>query len=437
VLEWDRSVLVISGFDDEGTGGLFTFDGAELAKIDGLSCTGLVVRDDRVGRLLWTAIVDEDSATELVVYDRSGVVEYRRIDALADPHDLDQLDDGSWIIVSSAHNSVTAVAPDGTLDVLWQPSTVPDSWHPNCVEVVDGQIWVTAFGRFDDERGWAGETSRGAGFLRNLATGEEFGGLSQPHSPRWVAGRWSICNSMEGTVVTWDPDGRRWERRVELERYPRGMVVDDQMLYVGESAHRGDPDERAALAVVEGDRVVDRVPLPCREVYDVMVVPTAAVDGLRRGFNTNPHRVAVATADGLLGSVGMRELFAGIGYPLDPSTTSTRVSCLPPGTMARSDVVPLDVSVTNLAGAALASTPPYPVCLSYRWTDGDGVTTDGPRTLLGRVLLRDDSGSYTIDLHVPATAGEYRLAVSLVQDGVLWLDDADPSNGCAAWVTVT
>ena len=68
---------------------------------------------------------------------------------------------------------MTYVAPDGTLDVVWHPSTAVDSWHANCVAVVDGQVWVTAFGRFDTGRGWVGDVSLGAGFLRNLTTGQE------------------------------------------------------------------------------------------------------------------------------------------------------------------------------------------------------------------------------------------------------------------------
>ena len=435
MIDWNTSVLLISGYDNEGSGGLFTFDGSELGQIDGLSSMGLAVGDGRVARLL-RAPVDVDSATELVVYDRTGVLEYRRIDDIVDPHDV-ALRDGSWIIVSSANNSVTTVSPDGRRDVMWQPSTVIDSWHPNCVAVVDDQVWVTAFGRFDDSRGWAGDVSRGAGFLRNLSTGEEIGGLSHPHSPRWAGGTWTLCNSQEGTVVTWDPAAARWDRRVELERYPRGLVVDDRMLYVGESANRGNPEERASLAVVEGDRVVDRLPLPAREVYDVVVAPVAALDGLRRGFNTNPHRVAAAVADDLLGSVGARELFAGIGYPVDTSATETRVSCRPPPTVARSEVVPLDVDVTNLSGASLASVPPYPVCLSYRWRDADGVETDGPRTMLGRVLFQDDAASYTIDLEAPATPGVYQLVVCLVQEGFVWFDGIGPSNATFATVTVT
>jgi hypothetical protein len=435
VIDWTASVLLISGYDNEGSGGLFTFDGSELGQIDGLSSMGLAVGDERVGRLL-RAPVDVDSATELVVYDRTGVLEYRRIDEIVDPHDVAQFD-RSWIIVSSANNSVTTVAADGTLDVVWQPSTALDSWHPNCVAVVDGQIWVTAFGRFDASRGWVGDVSLGAGFLRNLTTGQEITGLSHPHSPRWAAGTWTLCNSLEGTVVTWDAAADRWRRRVQLEKYPRGLVVDDRMLYVGESANRGDPDERAALAVVEDDRVVDRLPLPAREIYDVVVAPVTALDGLRRGFNTNPHRVAAAVADDLLGSVGARELFAGIGYPVDTTVTSTRVSCRPPATVARASVVPLDVEVTNLSEAALASVPPYPVCLSYRWRDADGAESGGPRTMLGRVLFHGDAASYVVDLEAPTTPGDYQLIVCLVQEGFVWFDGIGPSNATVAQVTVT
>ena len=101
------------------------------------------------------------------------------------------------------------------------------------------------------------------------------------------------------------------------------------------------------------------------------------------------------------------------------------------------DLAKLDVDVTNLSEVALASVPPYPVCLSYRWRDADGAETDGPRTMLGRALLLDDAASYTIDLEAPATPGEYQLVVSLVQEGFVWFDGFGPSNASVATVTVT
>src|SRR5664280_1983971 len=49
-------------------------------------------------------------------------------------------------------------------------------------------------------------------------------------------------------------------------------------------------------AVIEGVKVADRIPLPCAEIYDVVVAPAAVVGGLRRGFGANAQRVAARAA---------------------------------------------------------------------------------------------------------------------------------------------
>ena len=98
-------VLLISGFDDHGTGGLFCFDGSRLEAVDRASTTGLSAKGTTIGRLLRSSSDSESSLTELLVYDGWGVVEYRRLDGILDPHDLVRLDDASWLIVSSANNS--------------------------------------------------------------------------------------------------------------------------------------------------------------------------------------------------------------------------------------------------------------------------------------------------------------------------------------------
>jgi hypothetical protein len=119
------SVLLVTGFDDVRSGGLFAFDGSELVEIDRLSSTGLAVGGSSVGRLL-RALANYAPA-ELVVYDERGVAEYRRLDAIEDPHDLKRADDGSWLTVSSSNNTVTRVDRQGSLETVWQPSTVRDS----------------------------------------------------------------------------------------------------------------------------------------------------------------------------------------------------------------------------------------------------------------------------------------------------------------------
>jgi hypothetical protein len=130
------SVLLVSAFDDVRSGGLFAFDGSELAEVDRLSSTGLAVGGSSVGRLLRASA--NYATAELLVYDERGVAEYRRLDAIEDPHDLKRADDGSWLIVSSTNNALIRVDRQGSLETVWQPSMVPDSWHPNSVEVVEG-----------------------------------------------------------------------------------------------------------------------------------------------------------------------------------------------------------------------------------------------------------------------------------------------------------
>jgi hypothetical protein len=57
-----------------------------------------------------------------------------------------------------------------------------------------------------------------------------------------------------------------------------GLAVDDGVIYVGESANRAEPapGELASVAVIDRQSwsVVDRLPLPSEEVFDVIEVPS-------------------------------------------------------------------------------------------------------------------------------------------------------------------
>jgi hypothetical protein len=419
--------VLVTGFDDARSGGLFAFDGSELLEVDRLSSTGLAVGRSSVGRLLRASA--NYATAELLVYDERGVAEYRRLDAIEDPHDLKLADDGSWLIVSSTRNALVRVDRRGSLQTIWQPSTVPDSWHPNCVEVVDGEVWVTAFGRFEASRGWAGDRGYGAGFLRNLTTGQEFGGLSQPHSPRLVEGEWWVCNSLERSLVRWDERTERWERKVGLTGYPRGLAVDGDTMFVGESGNRDEPEERAALVVIQDGKITDRFPLPCASIYDVVVAPVMAIEGLRRGFGTNPQRVAAGAPSRLMTEVGEKGILDGVGSPLRLDGTATRILCEPPSSMGTGESRSLRIIVHNIGTSALASVLPYPVYLSYRWIDDAGTQIDGARVVLSHALLPGGSVSCEIDLQSPDLPGTYDLSISLVQEEIVWLEDLAPSNG--------
>jgi acetolactate synthase-1/2/3 large subunit len=434
LLDGGTSVLLISGFDDQGRGGLFSFDGIEIKEIDHLASTGLAVRDNSIGRLLRAS--PYEPIAELLVYDDRGITEYRRLDAISDPHDLVCLEDGSWLVVSSKANRVSHVGRDGAISTIWEPSAIPDAWHPNCVAVLDDEIWVTAFGRFDTTREWSGPAGVGAGFLTNLMTGEEFGGLSHPHSPRFLDGSWWVCNSLEATLVRWN--GRRavWEQKVELQDYPRGLAASGDLMFVGESVRRGESQANATLVVLDESAPIQRIPVPCSEIYDIIVAPASMMDGLRRGFSTNPQRLAVDDEGDLLTSVGDRSLLRGIGEPLEPETVKTSIQCEVPEFLTRGVVYPVQVSVINAGECALSTVPPYPVFLSYRWTDATGSQTDGERTALGQPLLQGHSAGFEIDVRVPEEVGEYMLSISLVQEGHLWFDELAASNGYRARIAV-
>ena len=60
----------------------------------------------------------------------------------------------------------------------------------------------------------------------------------------------------------------------------------------------------AELAIIEEDRVVERIPVPCAEIYDVVLASSESVEGLKRGFNTNQQRVAAGEPIGAIQAVG-------------------------------------------------------------------------------------------------------------------------------------
>ena len=429
------AILLISGLEQRGSGGLFVFDGSDLVTIDRRSSTGLAVTETTVGRLLQTS-VDYPPRAQLFVYDEIGVKEFQRLDDLVDPHDLVPVGDKAWLAVSSSRNSILRIHPDGMVETVWRPSTVTDSWHVNCVTVADGELWATAFGRFETSREWSGAGGVGTGFLRNLTTGEEFGGLSHPHSPRRIDGRWWVCNSLDQTLVCWDGD--RWERVASLQGYPRGLASDGDLVFVGESADREADTETglASIAVLRGGDVVTRIALPCAEIYDVAICPATLLEGLRRGFN-----MARADIDGpdrvdVMDWVGDPEALRGVGEPLVPEAVATRVRIEPFSSMEVGDRRLLVANVENLGSSVFASVHPYPVNLSYRWNDEEGGQIDGLRTHLGRPLFPGAEEAYEIIVQAPEEPGEYSLSISLVQDGNFWLDEISASNGTRFRVSV-
>jgi acetolactate synthase-1/2/3 large subunit len=422
-LRRDGVVVVVSGFGHtaETGGGLFVFDGGEIHEIDRTDTTGLGVGDGHIARLL-RSTADDEAIAEMLVYDTLGVRSYRRLDGLSDPHDVQRVP-GGWIVVSSSENTLEFVGDDGSRSTHWRPSAVTDSWHPNCVTWHAGHTWVTAFGRFESTAAWSGDAARGSGFLRDLTDGVELGGLSHPHSPRRVDGTWWVCNSLDGRLVR--RAGDAWETVVRLEQYPRGLAIHGDTAFVGESSHRRTPGRTAALAIVRDGEVIARLQLPCDEVYDVAVLPTSAVHGLRRGFRTGAARSGPRRSG--VQDIGDPRVVDGLGDVHHHLTADTQVDTGPPTRMLCRQSFRLSVRVTNTCEATLASAAPSPIFLSYRWhqSDDDGgaaTPIDGARVPLGQLVLPGETVTRPLDLIAPDHAGTYELTVGLVHEGVRWLE---------------
>jgi hypothetical protein len=99
----------------------------------------------------------------------------------------------------------------------------------------------------------------------------------------------------------------------------------------------------------------------------------------------------------------------------------------------------VDVELRGLSRYQLASRAPHPVHVSYHWLDVDrsrAVVFDGERTRLPGSLMPGEEKHLQVSVVAPSVAGRYVLRVTLVQEGVAWLDDGDSSAFGDVEVTV-
>ncbi len=438
-------ILLASCLGDDTGGGLFAYDGNVLEELDRVSTTGLWAWDDHLVRVLWCSS-DVASVGELLVYDSRGVERYYRVDALADPHDI-IWDDRHFIVVSSCTNSVLWISPSGEVARRWKAPGDGDAWHLNSLLLKDDQLLVCSFGKFRHHRGWVGGAAMGAGVVMNLETGEDLlTGLSCPHHPRYVDGAWVVCNSATSEILQIDPGTGEVLRRLELRAWTRGVAIGDDVLFVGESAHRhkADASATASIAVIcrKTWAVLDRVYLPCREVYDLVLARPSLVDGVRRGFRTNPLRVSESDQFSLFSQLGVQPMrLWAVGDPLPAEACRVKVEADIRRSLELDTVVDVECTVENLGPVFLVSAPPNPVRLSYKWLDPSSGCqlpgTEGMRTAFPCSLPPRQKLTCRMKIRTPPLEGVFLLRITLVQESVAWFDDLDDGNHCSRLVHVT
>jgi hypothetical protein len=433
--------LLASGFGYDTGGGLFAVREGGVERLDGLSTTGITLAGNRLVRLL-RAPEEPGYGSELLVYDERGVVQYLRLEDVDDPHDV-HWDGSNFVVVSTTQNGIAWVSASGEVSRRWTAPGSGDAWHVNSLTTMNGDLVAAAFGDFARHREWVDEDPAGRGFVFEVESGRRVvGGLTCPHHPRLLDGKWLVCNSRDHELVELEPDGRI-SRRLGLRGWTRGVAATGRFLFVGESAARDGTatGEQAAVSVIPRRRwrVAERIALPCREVYDLLLVPEALAGGVRNGFATNPLRLAEQAQRDLFASAGVQpaRLWAS-GEPLPPDAcrvevTATLAERLPPGT-----IQVVDCTVANKGSAILVSAPPNPVNISYRWLDGPpgAPLAEGRRSPVPRPLPPGDAIECRVALETPPAPGDYTLRITLVQEQVRWFDDVDSANAWTARVRV-
>ena len=198
------NVLLVSGSDPKG-GGLFVVDGGGVEVIDRLTTRGLAVRNDEFYRVI-TCDNPAAPASDLFVYDPAGVRAFYRLDGVWDAHDVLVRQD-EVLVVCSGDDAVYAVGTDGEYRRWWAADPPHGARHVNCLSVEEDEVVATEFGL------WDRNLDATSGRLMRLPSEEVIiDGLSMPHTPRLLDGRWIVCNSRTRALraYDWPPDIDVW-----------------------------------------------------------------------------------------------------------------------------------------------------------------------------------------------------------------------------------
>jgi hypothetical protein len=420
-------------------GGLFAVEGSRVERLDRISTTGIAFDGQRFARVL-RCLADVEQLTEIAVYDTRGVLRYMRLDEAAACHDI-AWDGEDLVLVSTWDNSVKWFSPAGNVvRKIVYPGQL-NSCHLNCITKQDDTWYATLFGEFHTFRAFTTPARLGQGKLVNLETGETvIGGLTAPHSPRWVDGMWLVCNSEERELLALDATTGQVVRRVDCNYWTRGLTYDNSFFYVGACQRRGNAGQSFGDAqVIVIDRAtwkpVEQIPVPAQEIYDLAFVPQEFAHGVRRGFDVNPSRTSEFRQYRILTELGNdqpRNLWPS-GDPLPWGEFRCTLGCQLPASAKSGDLFELAVTIVNRSASFFTTAPPSPVYLSYKWLDPDtGQYLDdnrAHRSPLPRTIFPGETIDMKAFVITPDRPGPAILRLTLMQEGIAWFDDQDESNG--------
>lgn len=293
-----QGTQVLAAFcaDLEGTGGLYVFDGSGMQRIDGLNSSSATTRPGELVRLSWS---QPGGDVGLLVYDRMGLLAYRRLKGHGDAHHVAVYGDG-YVIASTSTNSIITL--NSALEIVdqWIAPGHGDAWHMNGVFVHGKTVYVSAFGRFLQERAWNDHRTDGSGVVFDLQTGDDvLANISAPHHPRLIDGNWVVCSSSQHKLLVIEPGTKKKIAEVDLGGWTRGIAETADSIFVGISAARHDPlrrDNNASIAVLcrRTFKELARIPVKAQEIGDLCTVDGELLEGCRLAAAMPPLATAPA-----------------------------------------------------------------------------------------------------------------------------------------------
>jgi len=431
LLSEEGSRLLVTGIGEQN-GGIGYFDDDGFILIDRLSSTGIASTGSLLARAITTVHLpgaDGTQRAEIAIFDEDGLLRIERFDGIGELHDL-HIDDTGLTVVSTGSDKIVRIeSAQGfrpSYTTIFGSGRRVDSWHLNCITSHAGDLYATAFGL---KKGWswrrsgsvgAPSSADGTGVLFNVTTNtivaENF---TKPHSPRRWRESWVVADSGENNIVIIDDDGQR--TTIDCLGWTRGLSIINDVALVGISARRlRDPSADSHLGHVllvdlNTRRIVGKAELPFDEVYDVSLVATPLVNGLRKGVASNALRIFERVR-----SLGLLENHS-IDVPTVPEQQRRALveTTLPSQVVAGSELE-LDVTVTYEGTTAVASLGDHAVSLGWYWDDAGG--HEQGRCGFAQVLEQGDTLHMVCPIAVPFAAGEHLLHVGLVQEAVAWFD---------------
>jgi len=431
----DELTLVAAGTGPDVKGWLFAIENAaaaspEIEELDYLNSSGIVATHDRLYRVL-SSTSDRGASGDFLVYDAGGAVIYRRVDGLADSHGL-VWDGTNFAVPCSFTNEIFWLSPSGETTRVWRAPGEGDAWHVNGLNVRDGRLYASSFGKFATHRGWSKTMGERTGIIFDVETqAPVVSELACPHDPFFADGGWLICDSYTKRLLFVDEKTGSIVRQAQLAGWTRALAVGRDHINVGVSGQRHATTAKGSASIQVLDRAtlapVSSIVLPCEEITTLALTPRTLIAGIRRGFRTNDLRAAVQDRRDLFELAGQRAAALKL-TPMraleNPRDFRVRIRVRAPRRVRGGDYFEAHVTIKNRSRRTLFTAAPFPVNIGIVFEQiGAAEQADlVRREPLPEPLLPGATLRFTLAVQSPPTAARYHVRFTLLQEWVRWFD---------------